>query len=343
MSATWRYTSVSVPIFLVMLVMSIAVVARRRGIAAWLIDTTVLERRSNRSGPDVRARRGASRRRSTAPWSRSGVDGVPSNGCLARQRPSPPLGRGEAVSSSNVAPDDWDTHRGELRRRRRAQPRPVPAPDRPRLLPTASAGRIAIPIGSGQGDLAVAVAQRWPEADVAGIELSDKGVEIAPAKLPRGRFAQFDLLGGAPPLDGFAAWATHATCSEVLEHVDEPDAPSSPPVAVGARNADRHRTRRADVRLRPARHAIGLPHDRHQAPARWRRSARRSAPRGPASTYRRQHRAVEQPSMTSTTRDASRRPCRDRRVFDGLLDRSPTRGRRGWQLYATAVAPRAAC
>jgi hypothetical protein len=42
MSATWRYTSVSVPIFLVMLVMSIAVVARRRGIAVGLIDTTVL-------------------------------------------------------------------------------------------------------------------------------------------------------------------------------------------------------------------------------------------------------------------------------------------------------------
>jgi hypothetical protein len=29
-------------------------------------------------------------------------------------------------------------------------------------------------------------------------------------------------------------------------------------------------------------------------------------------------------------------------VFDGLLGLSPTRGRRGWQLYATAVAPRAA-
>jgi hypothetical protein len=29
-------------------------------------------------------------------------------------------------------------------------------------------------------------------------------------------------------------------------------------------------------------------------------------------------------------------------VFDGLLGLSPTRGRRGWQLYATAVAPGAA-
>ena len=61
------------------------------------------------------------------------------------------------------------------------------------------------------------MAERWPQAEVAGIELSDKGVEIGSAKLPGGRFAQFDLLSGASPLDGFAGWATHATCSEVLD------------------------------------------------------------------------------------------------------------------------------
>jgi hypothetical protein len=42
MAATFRYTAVSVPIFLIMLVMATAVVARRRGALAGVIDATVL-------------------------------------------------------------------------------------------------------------------------------------------------------------------------------------------------------------------------------------------------------------------------------------------------------------
>ena len=39
-------------------------------------------------------------------------------------------------------------------------------------------------IGCGQGDLAAEVARRWPVAEVAGLELSAKGAELASGKVP---------------------------------------------------------------------------------------------------------------------------------------------------------------
>jgi SAM-dependent methyltransferase len=92
------------------------------------------------------------------------------------------------------------------------------------LLCRAGAPDRYLDVGSGQGDLAVQVATRWPDAEIAGIEFTDVGVAIAAEKVSRGRFVAVDLLSGRPPIAGFEAWATHATCTEVLEHVDEPDA-----------------------------------------------------------------------------------------------------------------------
>ena len=110
-------------------------------------------------------------------------------------------------------------------------------------------------IGSGQGDLAVDVAHRWTTAEIAGIELSRRGVEIATGKLPRGRFIQFDLVSRQAPPAGFGGWATHATCSEVLEHVDDPDrllASARRWLAPG-RSAGGDGAGRADVRVRSPR------------------------------------------------------------------------------------------
>jgi 2-polyprenyl-3-methyl-5-hydroxy-6-metoxy-1,4-benzoquinol methylase len=130
-----------------------------------------------------------------------------------------------APAPEAVERDDWDTHWenfAEAAARNPAQSfrrRVVLG-----LLGTRGEPRRYLDIGSGQGDLAAEVSRRWPGADVAGIELSAKGVDLASAKVPKGRFEQVDLLAGTAPSDGLTGWATHATCSEVLEHVDEPEA-----------------------------------------------------------------------------------------------------------------------
>lgn len=91
-----------------------------------------------------------------------------------------------------------------------------------RLLVDGGAPARVLDIGSGQGDLAAAIVAEWADADVLGIELSDAGVAIASSKVPQASFVQRDLSVDQPPPDGWRGWATHVTCSEVLEHVDDP-------------------------------------------------------------------------------------------------------------------------
>ncbi len=77
-------------------------------------------------------------------------------------------------------------------------------------------------IGSGQGDLAADVTAACPDAEVLGLELSASGVEVARRKAPAAEFLQWDLLEGRQPPACRKNWATHAVCSEVLEHLDDP-------------------------------------------------------------------------------------------------------------------------
>jgi SAM-dependent methyltransferase len=74
-------------------------------------------------------------------------------------------------------------------------------------------------VGSGSGDFAAEAVARVPGAAVLGVELSAGAVARARATVPSARFVQADLLYDEPAEPG---WATHAVCSEVLEHVDDP-------------------------------------------------------------------------------------------------------------------------
>jgi len=78
-------------------------------------------------------------------------------------------------------------------------------------------------IGSGQGDFAAELLQRHPRVELLGLEVSEAGVEIAKRKAPGASFVQRDLLQAGDPPPEQRGWATHAVCSEVLEHVDDPD------------------------------------------------------------------------------------------------------------------------
>lgn len=77
-------------------------------------------------------------------------------------------------------------------------------------------------LGSGQGDLARDLRAAFPEAEIAGIELSAIGVALASAKVPGVRFFQGDLLEPSGVVAPLRSWAHFAVCSEVLEHLDDP-------------------------------------------------------------------------------------------------------------------------
>src|SRR5215468_2310489 len=77
-------------------------------------------------------------------------------------------------------------------------------------------------IGSGQGDMVAAVRARFPSAQALGLELAQSGVEISRRKVPGAYFIQRDLLRTLEPPEELRHWATHAICSEVIEHMDDP-------------------------------------------------------------------------------------------------------------------------
>lgn len=88
-------------------------------------------------------------------------------------------------------------------------------------LPTQ--GAFLIDIGSGQGDFAAETQRNFPQTVILGLELSESGVRKARLKVPTAEFHQRNLLEPAEVPVGFRAWATHAVCAEVLEHLDAPE------------------------------------------------------------------------------------------------------------------------
>jgi len=77
-------------------------------------------------------------------------------------------------------------------------------------------------IGSGQGDLLQKLRSWMPGAALAGVELSQRGAEISRKKVPDANILVADLFNPPPSMDALLNWATHATCSDVIEHVDSP-------------------------------------------------------------------------------------------------------------------------
>ena len=91
-----------------------------------------------------------------------------------------------------------------------------------RLLERSGTPQRLVDFGSGPGDLLDDARRRWPATKLLGIELSARGVELAKEKVPGAEFIQADLESDQAPAERFTGWGTHAACSEVLEHVDDP-------------------------------------------------------------------------------------------------------------------------
>jgi SAM-dependent methyltransferase len=92
-----------------------------------------------------------------------------------------------------------------------------------RRLPACVPPKRVLDIGSGQGDFAADAAAAFPGAELLGLELSASGVAAARRKVPGAEFVKWDLLADRQPPADRRNWATHGVCSEVLEHLDEPE------------------------------------------------------------------------------------------------------------------------
>ena len=128
-------------------------------------------------------------------------------------------------AASQVGPDDWDQHWRAYAASNRENPAQI---YRQKLIFDALAlkGSRApvrlLDLGSGAGELAAHVLRLRPDAEVVGLDLSASGVELASRNVPCARFFQQDFTAPIALDPSYRGWATHAVCSEVLEHLDDP-------------------------------------------------------------------------------------------------------------------------
>jgi trans-aconitate methyltransferase len=127
------------------------------------------------------------------------------------------------VKSVPVQPNDWDGHWTDYADS--ATQNPAQAMRRRVIRSELGMGdgrARVLDIGCGQGDLIAEMSLSYPQAELRGIDYSHHGLEFARRKALAATFTQRDLLTSYKPPPDQATWATHAICSEVLEHVDEP-------------------------------------------------------------------------------------------------------------------------
>jgi SAM-dependent methyltransferase len=129
------------------------------------------------------------------------------------------------ADESQASRDDWDAHWEHYAESAGQNPTQQMRHEIIARLLCADAGKGAMRIfdlGSGQGDLIKKLQMLLPNASFVGAELSESGVEISRRKVPGATFLVADLFQPPAALAEFTGWATHAICSEVLEHVDDP-------------------------------------------------------------------------------------------------------------------------
>lgn len=83
--------------------------------------------------------------------------------------------------------------------------------------------RTIVDFGSGQGDLIQLIAPIVGDRPMIGLELSRVGVEIASGKVPQATFYQVDLVANVPRHPELHDKGDLCICSEVLEHLDDPN------------------------------------------------------------------------------------------------------------------------
>jgi SAM-dependent methyltransferase len=77
-------------------------------------------------------------------------------------------------------------------------------------------------LGCGQGAFLRDARERFPDAQLAGVDLSAAGLELAGRRVPDARLFRADFASADPLPAELRGFATHVVCSEVLEHLDDP-------------------------------------------------------------------------------------------------------------------------
>jgi SAM-dependent methyltransferase len=256
---------------------------------------------------------------------------------------------------SAAGTDDWESHWKTYAASNNANP--AQAYRRMLVWDALALGAAAGPvrlleIGSGPGDLARDVLAARPDAEVVGMDLAASAVALAQSKVPGAAFFQQDLTRPMALPARYRGWATHVVCSEVLEHLDDPGAalrnvrPLLAPgckivvtVPAGPMSAfDKHIGHRghfSDARLRATLEGAGLEV-----------ADLRGAGFPFFNVYRLVVIARGRKLIDDASGDGGRPlPLAARamiRLFSSLFRLNRQDGRRGWQLVAVAVEPRAA-
>jgi SAM-dependent methyltransferase len=203
-------------------------------------------------------------------------------------------------------------------------------------------------IGCGQGDFSRELKARYPDLELVGMDVSKTGVEIARAKVPGAEFLEQDLAQPSSIPTRYEGWATHAVCSEVLEHLDDPLTALKNLRACLAPGARLVVTVPAGPMSAFDRH---LGHRDHFTPARLRRLLEDAGLEVTAldgagfpffNLYRltviaRGRKLITDANSSDRDMPATARAAMS--VFAWLFRLNRARGQRGWQLVGTAIEP----
>jgi SAM-dependent methyltransferase len=121
--------------------------------------------------------------------------------------------------------DDWDSHWTDYSSSAESNPAQQMRHNLIKNLILKEPGerKKLLDIGSGQGDLVQIVKNNLNIEEIVGFEISEKGVCISKSKVPEANFIKADLYNPLAELKNYHSWADIAVCSEVLEHVDDPE------------------------------------------------------------------------------------------------------------------------
>ncbi|MFA6222145.1 MAG: class I SAM-dependent methyltransferase [Desulfomonilaceae bacterium] len=91
------------------------------------------------------------------------------------------------------------------------------------IKPSEEADSRIIDLGCGLGQLASQIIKAHPNSQILGIDGSEEGLLHARQNnIGSVKFVAADLAGDLKGLESLQGWATHAVCSEVLEHLTDP-------------------------------------------------------------------------------------------------------------------------